>query len=346
MAAIPLLLLRSRLTVRRDFETPQVKLAAIVIVSLLLILIVGCGIWLWAPDKPREALEAKYLNAPGDMIEVLNTRMHVRDSGAKDAPAIVMLHGFGSSLHTWEPWAQALSGEHRVIRFDLPGSGLSDPDSTGNYTDDRTMALLAALMDRLQVTKASLIGNSIGGRVAWKFAAQYPQRVDKLVLVSPDGFASTGFAYGQKPKVPATIGLMRYFLPKALLRMNLVPAYGNPAALTDATTDRYYDLMLAPGVRDALIARMEQTVLEDPVPLLRTIQAPTLLVWGEKDALIPISNAADYLRNLPDARLVKLPTLGARFRRKRTPRCRCRRCNPFCPGNRNRQRNTALIRLR
>ena len=68
--------------------------------------------------------------------------------------------------------------------------------------------------------------------------------------------------------------------------------------------------MLAPGVRDAMIARMEQVMLVDPEPLLRQIQAPTLLIWGEKDAMIPVSNAADYLRDLRDAQLVTFPHLG------------------------------------
>jgi pimeloyl-ACP methyl ester carboxylesterase len=187
---------------------------------------------------------------------------------------------------------------------------LSEPDTTGDYTDSRTMALLDALMNRLGVAQASLIGNSIGGRIAWQFAALYPQRVTKLVLVSPDGFASAEFSYGKKTVVPAAIKLMRYVLPKALLRMNLAPAYGDAAALTDETVNRYYDLMLAPGVRDAMIQRMEQTVLVDPEPLLRSIHAPTLLVWGEKDKLIPFRNADDYLRDLPDAKLAAFPTLG------------------------------------
>jgi len=293
----------------RPDGTAQVRLAAIIILPFLACLIF-CGIWLWTPDKTRAVLEANYLNSPGDIIEILGTRLHVRDSGPRSASAVIMLHGFGSSLQTWEPWALALQSEHRVIRFDLPGSGLSEPDTTGDYSDARTMALLDALMDRVGLPQASLVGNSIGGRIAWRFAAQYPQRVTKLVLISPDGFASAGFAYGQKPTVPATVKLMRYVLPKPLLRMNLAPAYGNPAALTDATVNRYYDLMLAPRVRDAMIERMEQTVLVDPEPLLRSICVPTLLVWGEKDALIPFSNADDYLRDLPDAKLVSFPNLG------------------------------------
>jgi pimeloyl-ACP methyl ester carboxylesterase len=282
----------------------------VIVVALLLVLLIGSGFWLWTPDRARPALEAKYLNGPGDMIEVLGARLHVRDSGLRSAPALIMIHGFGSSLQTWEPWAFALQEEYRVIRFDLPGSGLSEPDTTGDYTDARSMTLLNALMDRLGVAQASLIGNSIGGRIAWRFAAQYPQRVTKLVLVSPDGFASPGFAYGQKPSVPSAIRLMRYILPKSLLRTNLAPAYGDATALTDATVDRYYDLMLAPGVREAMIERMEQTVLVDPKPLLNSITAPTLLVWGERDALIPFDNAKDYLSDLHDAQLVSFPELG------------------------------------
>ena len=103
---------------------------------------------------------------------------------------------------------------------------------------------------------------------------------------------------------------MKYFLPKPVLRMNLAPAYGDAARLRDDAVARYYELLLAPGARAAMIARMEQSVLPEPEPLLRRIQAPTLLVWGEKDAMIPFKNAADYLRTIPHARLVSFPALG------------------------------------
>lgn len=265
---------------------------------------------LWTPDRDRASLEAAYLAAPGDLIEVAGVRLHLRDSGPKDAPAVILIHGFGSSLHTWEPWAQVLAADHRVIRFDLPGSGLSAADPTGDYTDARSLQLLVALMDRLGVAHASVVGHSIGGRIAWTFAARHPERVDKLVLVAPDGFASPGFAYGTAPEVPSSVQLMRYVLPKPLLRMSLEPAYADPSLLSDALTTRYHDLMLAPGSRDALIARMQQTTLVDPLPLLRGIRAPTLLLWGAADAMIPVANAADYLKAIPDARLVSLPGVG------------------------------------
>ena len=103
---------------------------------------------------------------------------------------------------------------------------------------------------------------------------------------------------------------MRYVLPKSVLRMNLKVAYADPEQLTDAAVARYHDLLLAPGNRVAMLERMAQVTLEPPEPLLARIDAPTLLLWGERDAMIPFSNAGDYLAALPDARLASFPELG------------------------------------
>ena len=278
--------------------------------ALLAVALAGVAFWLWTPDLDRSTLEARYFDRHSVYVEVEGIRLHVRDSGPKDAPALLLLHGFGASLHTWEPWAQALDASYRVIRIDLPGSGLTGADPTNDYTDARAVRLLVALLDRLDVPRASVIGNSVGGRIAWKLAALHPDRIEKLVLISPDGFASPGFAYHVRTEVPAVLGLMRYALPKGMLRMNLAPAYGDPARIEDATLTRYHDLMRAPGVRTAMLARLDQTILEPPEPWLGKIAAPTLLLWGELDAMIPIANAQDYLSAIPNVALVSLPGLG------------------------------------
>lgn len=283
--------------------------SVLVIAAGILVLLLLCASWAWTPDLSREELEARYARGTASFREVAGLRLHVRESGPLDAPALILLHGFGSSLQTWDDWAALLPG-YRVIRFDLPGFGLTGPDPTGDYTDARSTAVLLALMDSLGIARATLIGNSLGGRLAWKFAALHPDRVDKLVLVSPDGFASPGFEYGKAPALPAPLKLMRYFLPRPLVKMNLAPGYASPAALTDERVMRYHELMRVPGVRDAMIRRMEQTVLEDPLPLLRRITAPVLLLWGEEDRMIPFTNAADYVAALPDSTLVPLGDVG------------------------------------
>ncbi len=277
------------------------------VLGLVIVGIAALSFWLYAPDKPRAALEATY---PGDYRTVAEVRLRLRDTGPRDAPALILLHGFGVSLDTWEPWAKALSGEYRVIRFDLPGFGLTGADPTGDYTDARTMRIIIALMDQLHVERAAFIGNSLGGRIAWNFAASHPDRVSELVLISPDGFAGPGFEYDKSPKVPLMMQVLPYVAPRNMLRTSLAAGYAHPETLSEATLTRYRDMLLAPGVRAAMLARMGQVVLRDPVPTLARIKAPTLLLWGENDAMIPISNAADYLRAMPNAKLVRLPNLG------------------------------------
>jgi pimeloyl-ACP methyl ester carboxylesterase len=196
------------------------------------------------------------------------------------------------------------------VRFDFPGSGLSEPDRSGRYTDARSLELIEELMDRMGLVNATLIGNSMGGRIAWRFAAVSPSRVQKLVLISPDGFASPGFEYGKRPNMPAALYLVKYFLPRVLVGNYLDTAYADPSRLSDSVIDRYYNLLLAPGNRAALISRMQQNILEEPRDILRQIKAPTLLLWGKKDNLIPFSNSSDYIGAIPNVRLVEFPDLG------------------------------------
>jgi len=280
-----------------------------VLAALVVLLVVAC-VALYTPDRKASWLAARYVAADDQFITMLGVRLRVRISGPADAPVVILLHGFGGSLETWEPWAVVLSKQYRVVRFDLPGFGLTGPDPSGDYTDARTVRVLAALMDALGVQKASLIGNSLGGKIAWNFAVEYPGRVEKLVLISPDGFASPGFEYGVKPKLPAVMRLLPYTLPRFMLRMNLAVAYADPKRLSDATLTRYQDMMLAPGDRQAMLERMVQVMLVPPGPELAKITAPTLILWGERDGMIPFSNSADYVRDIPGARLVALPGLG------------------------------------
>ena len=274
--------------------------------SVLTVLLYG----LWTPDVPSADLEARYLEARTDLRPVGPWRLHVRDSGPRHAPVVVLLHGFGASLQTWDLWARGLSQTHRVIRLDFPGSGLSPPDPERNYTDARSLQLLRSLLDELGVSRATMVGHSMGGRIAWTFAAKYPERTERLVLIAPDGFASEGFEYGKPPQVPAIMALMRYVLPQFVLRMNLQGAYAQAEHLSDALTARYHDLLRAPGARQAMLDRLKQTVLQEPEPMLRQIKAPTLLIWGQEDAMIPASNARDYLKAIVGSRLFLSPGVG------------------------------------
>lgn len=291
-------------------DSPDVLKQRMIALLVLIVVVVATAAWLWTPDLKRADLEARYARGPGDFIAVAGLRLHLQEKGQRDAPVVILLHGFGGSLQTWDDWTRLFEPSLRVISLDLPGAGLTGADPSGDYTDARGMAVLLALMNKLAIQRASLVGHSMGGRLAWQFAAAHPDRVNKLVLVSPDGFASPGFDYGKAPEVGVSLKAMKYVLPKPLLKMSLAPAYANPAIMTPALVTRYHEMMLAPEVRSAMIARLEQSILQNPVPILASITAPTLLVWGDRDAMIPIANADDYLKAIPSARLAMFPGVG------------------------------------
>ena len=235
----------------------------------------------------------------------------VQDSGPRDAPAILLLHGFGASLQAWDDWAPALEKNLRVLRIDIPGFGLSGPAVNQDYSDAADVARVIAVMDQLGVQQVIVAGHSMGGRIAWNLAAAHPERVSKLVLLSPDGFPDPNAKSDKTYEVPALLGLLPYSLPQWALRMGgVAPAFADDSQLTPQMMQRYHDMMLAPGVRTALLERMRQTRNSDPVARLKSITVPTLLIWGEKDAFIPLSNAQDYLKAMPQARLVTLPGVG------------------------------------
>jgi len=285
----------------------SLKIIALVLLAFLLL----AALYLWAPDKSKAELEKIYGSPKNAYVTALGVNLYYQDTGpSKNATPILFLHGFGASLQTWDTWAQSLSEDYRVISVDLPGFGLTGEDPSGIYTDQRSVEVLEAFLKELKITKVVLVGNSMGGKFAWQFTARYPNQVTKLVLISPDGYASPGIEYGKKTDVPAIAELYRYFFSKTFLAMNLEPAYANPDTLNVGLVNRYYDLMLAPGVRGAILARMQQTVLQDPAPSLATIKVPTLLLWGEKDAFIPITNSHDYLNVMPNAKRVSLPNIG------------------------------------
>jgi pimeloyl-ACP methyl ester carboxylesterase len=131
----------------------------------------------WAPELTVEELRARWGRAPSVFINVASMRVHMRDEGPRDdASPIVLLHGTVSSLHTWDGWAAALTSRRRVIRFDLPGFGLTGPSPDGTYSVDNDVRLVIAVLDHLDIKQCVLGGNSLGGGVSCRTALAYPSQ--------------------------------------------------------------------------------------------------------------------------------------------------------------------------
>jgi pimeloyl-ACP methyl ester carboxylesterase len=281
-----------------------------IVLILLVAAAVAVGVYAWRThgDQPV-ATVSPYMLAGDRIVEVDGARIRVREEGPEGAPALILMHGFIYSLETWDAWAPALSADWRVIRFDLAGHGLSGPDPQQRYSPEERAAFLGAVMDALGVERAVIGGNSLGGLAAWRFAATAPQRTRALILVSPGAYPYNGVTdIAVSPPPP-----MKFFLstaPDAGVRVALAGIYADDAKVTDAQVARMRDMMRQPGNGDAYIESIEEFTLPDPSAALASITAPTLILWGAEDAVIPPEQGRRLAAAIEGARLVEYPGVG------------------------------------
>lgn len=285
---------------------------------LRLVPVVLASAWLagcLAPDIPYAQLEAKYGNAASQYVTLPSgVRVHYRDEGPRDAPAIVLVHGFAASLHAWEPWARSLKADYRVVTLDLPGHGLTQAPADYRASAATNVAVVDELTRRLAVERFVLAGNSMGGAVAWSYALAHPERLEGLVLVNAAGWPSEARSEGG-PAVfkllsnPAGRVLLRNLDPRPLAERGLKQAYQDEALVTPALVDRYVELARAPGHRAILTRRAGGGGTVTP-ETFAAIRAPTLVMVGLKDQVIPPERSRAFASAIPGAQLITYPEGG------------------------------------
>lgn len=311
--------------------THRVKITRYVCLSMI-IGVVALLALLWTPDKSNAELkqwllpESEFLAAQGMQVHVVQSNLcraaHskvVADDAIKTGltfpETIVLLHGTSASLHTWNGWAKVLSDEYCVVRMDLPGFGLTGPftDKSKTYTSDNYAALVINVLDQLHVTQATLVGNSLGGKIAWRTAALYPYYVEKLILIDSVGYPAT------PKKVPIAFTLAKYpvlapiiknVLPRSVVKKSLYSVYVDDSKVSDTLIDRYYDLALRTGNREALIQRIREFDNTEDQDQIKRLTQPTLILWGAKDDLITVENAKRFHEAIKNSQLKIFDSLG------------------------------------
>ncbi|HEY9077728.1 MAG TPA: alpha/beta hydrolase [Anaerolineaceae bacterium] len=246
--------------------------------------------------------------------------IHYYDAGRPNAGAIVLVHGLGDEADTWRHVIPELSQHHRVLAIDLPGFGRS-PKPERACTIAFYCGILLNFLNDLNIEKAIFIGNSLGGMIVQQFSLIYPTRVAKLVLV--DGsLVSTG------RKI--TLSLLIFMIPGLgewsynRLRKNPDAAFatlksyyasldGLPAADREFLYQRVNERVWSNTQRDAFLSVLRSMVKEKIKPGEEALPAstiPTLVVWGEKDAIQPLENGKAAAARQPTTSLVVIPDAG------------------------------------
>ena len=257
---------------------------------ILLTLAIGSGIY---SDIPVEDLKNEYANEHSQFIEVDEMNVHYRDEG--EGFPIVLIHGTAASLHTWDAWTDELKKTNRVIRMDLPAFGITGPNKNADYSLQAYTNFIHTFLFKLGLERFHIVGNSLGGNIAWNYAADHPDMVEKLILVDASGLPTNKQppAIFKMAKTPVLSSLFLYVTPKFLIKKNIEEVYEDDSKITEDLITRYHKMALRAGNRKAFIDRAKTDFkLDASVNLdkLKSIQTPTLLIWGAKDNWIPLDN--------------------------------------------------------
>ncbi len=267
-------------------------------------------------EIPFTELRAEYgLPTSKTFVASPGVNVHYTDEGRNDGRVIVMVHGFAASVQAWGPWIERLKGDYRLIAIDLPGHGLTETPPGYQASLEGNAALVDALTAKLGVKHFVLAGNSMGGAVSLAYAMAHQDKLDALVLVDAAGWPGDGSRGGP----PGFVGLLNNGIGRLFIKMadphmfavgGLKSAYVDTSLVTDALVDRYVDFAMAQGHRDVLLTQRSQPAQAWTTESFRQIHVPTLVMVGEKDALIPPSDARAIAKAIPKAYFVAFPEGG------------------------------------
>jgi pimeloyl-ACP methyl ester carboxylesterase len=281
--------------------------------AALITLFIAAILLLYQSDIPVENLKATYANEASKFMDLMGMQVHYRDEGnASDSIPLVLIHGTGAFLQTWDACTAEWTKDYRVIRMDMPAFGLTGPAPDNDYSIEAYVDFLHHFLQNRKVNRCYLAGNSLGGLIAYSYAAAYPGEVQKLILVDAAGYpienakGSLAFTLG---RIPVVKQLLKIVTPASVVRKSLEDVYGNKARVTDALVKQYRDMACREGNRNALLIRLNNPLSGDTT-IVPEIKVPTMIIWGDLDFLIPLDNAYKFQRDLPNDTLVVLKGIG------------------------------------
>ena len=273
---------------------------------LLLATALGCR----APAIPES--QRFPTGTPLSAREVLVQGRRIRYVETGRGTPVVMIHGLGASLYAWRKnLAPIAAAGFRVIAFDLPGFGFSGKTAPASgYDNESYVGATVALLDSLHIADAVLVGHSMGGAIAAQVAIDHPERVRGLVLI---GSAGLGVRQPLVLRVarwpllgPVALALRGRGLTGRILRAT----YADPGKVTEADVDQYYAPTVEPGYARALRRVLREFRFDGLQGQLEHVAAPTLVLWGEEDRIVPLGLGRALALGIPHAAFLSVPHAG------------------------------------
>jgi len=283
------------------------------VVAFILLIPIVAVLFLAELDVPVSELKPKYANAQSQFIPMMGMEVHLRDEGVKtDSLPIILLHGMSSSLNTWDQVVVDLKKTRRVISLDLPGFALTGPNPSNTYTFPYYNEFINALTAKLGIKRFVLAGNSLGGAISWNYVLANPNRVANLILIDAAGYpkkgesGSMGFTIASTPVIN---NLLLYVTPKMLVRASLQTIYADQKLVTDAQVERFHDIAIREGCREAALTIFKGSFKGD-FKQIAQIKTPTLILWGDQDHVIDVANAQLFAKDIAGSKVEIYKNIG------------------------------------
>jgi pimeloyl-ACP methyl ester carboxylesterase len=248
------------------------------------------------PDYPNQVTETSLADADSKFIEVNDVTVHYKEMG-EGQKTFILLHGFGASTFSWREVMDDFAAHGRVIAYDRPAFGLTERPMPQTWTSNpygmkANVELLRGLMDVMGIEKAILVGNSAGGGVSVAFALEYPERVEKLILVDP----GVGGGYG--PQFPAWAlpimwtPQMRHLAPLMMQRYQeslprtITREWADESKLSEEVKQKYLSALTIENWDRAFYELTFAPAYPELRPLLPNLEVETIIIAGANDRLI------------------------------------------------------------
>jgi len=261
---------------------------------------------------PRAVAKEKFASPTSHFISYLGKEIHYTDEG--QGFPVLMIHGFMGSHFNFRKFADSLKKDFRIIRLDLPGFGMSeffDPSNGTHQLQKEYIDFFKFFIDRLNLDKFHLVGNSMGGMMSWYIASSFPDHVQSLTLLNAAGYDIENVLDQAAPilQYPVLEPFMRRGLPPEGAKQGLYICYSNDSLIDDK--DAYYNNSMhnIKGNLQAAFNIAGSNQFPDTT-LIQTIKSPTLIIWGKDDEIIPLNHAFRFQRDIPQAQLIVYDNCG------------------------------------
>jgi len=240
--------------------------------------------------------------------DVMNLKVRYAESGV-GADHVLLIHGLGGSAESWKNNIDVLGRHFHVFAPDLIGFGHSDKPKM-RYTVKTFTNFLTDFLDAIGLKKTNVVGSSMGGQVAAEFAIGYPNKVEKLVLISPAGIPPKSFKGTKELR-----SYVRMFDAKSLedIRKAVTQVDSDSSAITDEYVKSVYQYTMMGGAKHAFMSSLKESASAPRLAnRLNSIKAKTLVIWGKDDRLIPVKYCEPFITKMENCKLLLIEKCGHR----------------------------------